>query len=331
MKIWMHSQFFTDPDSGFLTPYAYDYGQVFYAPQTPASTSTTIAEVQHNSVVNSNSLAFTGNNTAGNCIVVAIVDELIIGGTTPTVSDSNGNTYTLATDNTVSGGSHTCRLTLYYALNIAAGANTVTVTVNGNATPLQGLIIYEYSGVDTVAALDVTSSARASSPATSDTASFTTAVDGEVVAIIAGAIDNSGNSESLVGDAAYTKITGAGSIGGSNTFVMNWLYQWAVQTSAGAGTATVSSGGVSTNFLQVYVILKPSVALGLALIDCDLTQLAAARTDNRIFVCGTAWDAPPSQLLGTYSASLDPGVTYTFMGQVLSRLSQTVPGFTFVP
>lgn len=331
MRIWMHSQFFTDPTSGFLTPYAFDYGQGFYTPETPTSTNTTIAHVQHNSITNTNSLAFTGNNTAGNCIVVAIVDEFIAGSTTPAVADSLGNTYTLATDDTVQGGGKVCRLTLYYAKNILAGANTVTVTVDGNSTPLQGLVIYEYSGVDTVAPLDVTSFAHAASPATTDTASFTTATAGELIAIIAGDINNSGGSVGLSGDAAYTSITGTGAIGGSNTFAMSWLYQWAVQTAAGAGTATVSSAGSATNFSEVYVALKPSVAMGLALVECDLTQIAAAKTDNRVVVCGTVWDAPPAQVLSTYSASLDPLVTYTTMGQVLSRLSQTKPGFTFSP
>ena len=46
---------------------------------------------------------------------------------------------------------------IYYARNIAAGANTVTVTLN-TATPYVDTRVAEYSGLDPANPLDVTSS-----------------------------------------------------------------------------------------------------------------------------------------------------------------------------
>src|SRR5207237_999897 len=75
-------------------------------------------------------VAFGAGNSASNLIVVA----LRIGSTTlqTTVSDSRGNTYRLA--GAVSQTTDGSRALIYYASNIAGGANTVTVQLNGAAT-----------------------------------------------------------------------------------------------------------------------------------------------------------------------------------------------------
>ena len=94
--------------------------------------------------VSTGSLAFTSSNTARNLIVVA----LRIGNTATqsTVTDSRGNTYQLAaSQNQTTDGS---RALIYYAANIAGGANTVSIHLNGSATLRFG--IYEYAGVSTL-------------------------------------------------------------------------------------------------------------------------------------------------------------------------------------
>lgn len=98
--------------------------------------------------------AYTTNNTAGNLLVLAV-------GWSPTataistVTDSAGNTWTQVSTNSpvdVSGG--TFGFAVYYALNCAAGANTVTVTW-GSAVTNKALACAEYSGIATASAFDV--------------------------------------------------------------------------------------------------------------------------------------------------------------------------------
>ncbi len=92
--------------------------------------------VQHTSVddgiasLSSASLAFPANNTVGNWIGVGIrVGEP---NETITVKDSKGNTYHGATQINQTGDGDT--LAIFYAENIAAGANTVTVSVSSADT-----------------------------------------------------------------------------------------------------------------------------------------------------------------------------------------------------
>lgn len=95
--------------------------------------------------------AFASNNAAGNLIVVGGGDAGATSGHTLSVSDSLGNTYTAAQSNFT--GTNNNVLSLWYAANILAGANTVTVTVSAS-----GFDHYcwaaEYSGVVTATPLD---------------------------------------------------------------------------------------------------------------------------------------------------------------------------------
>src|SRR2546423_13922699 len=87
-----------------------------------------IALVQHTGrdagTTTSSSLAFAANNTAGNWIGVAIragnSNQVF------TVGDSRGNTYRKAVQLSVTVDGET--IAIYYAENIAAGVNTVSIT-----------------------------------------------------------------------------------------------------------------------------------------------------------------------------------------------------------
>jgi RHS repeat-associated protein len=130
---------------------------------------TPIALVQHTSkdagTTTSSTLAFTANNTAGNWIAVVIRAGL--SGEVFTVSDSRGNTYHQAVGINETGNSNT--LGIYYAENIAAGSNTITVSDTSSAT--LRFAVLEYSGVATTASLDVTAAAtgHSSSPNSGNT------------------------------------------------------------------------------------------------------------------------------------------------------------------
>lgn len=99
------------------------------------------------------SLVFTGvTNVAGNMILVAVYWADITS-TITSVTDSRGNTYTLA-----AGVTRNSQISssLYYAKNIAAGANVVTVAFNTTAVRPSAMMS-EYSGLSTTAPLDAVS------------------------------------------------------------------------------------------------------------------------------------------------------------------------------
>ena len=84
--------------------------------------------------------AFGSNNLAGNSIVVVTGCG---NGTAMTVADSLGNTYTSAV---AAPNSTTFAAQIFYAVNILAGANTVTIT-NAGSTASMAVEIYEVSGL----------------------------------------------------------------------------------------------------------------------------------------------------------------------------------------
>jgi hypothetical protein len=112
-------------------------------------------------VVASTPLAFPSANTAGNFI--AVVVRAGIANETITVQDSAHNMYLKAVQLAAGGSPGGENLSIFYAQNIAGGANTVTVSQTTPGT--LRFAILEYSGVATSNALDQTSSAQGRSAA----------------------------------------------------------------------------------------------------------------------------------------------------------------------
>jgi hypothetical protein len=167
----------TDPtatygDSGLSTSTTYYYrvsaqnssGNSSYSASssvtTAAAASAGIAFVQSTSTaprtgVTSASAAFPTNNTAGNLIIASVGYWIQLG--TSSISDTQGNAYTqassIAFNNSVPPSDTD---TIWYAKNIKSGPNTVTVNF-ANAQNGVNFHILEYSGLDTVSPLDITS------------------------------------------------------------------------------------------------------------------------------------------------------------------------------
>ena len=122
-------------------------------------------------------VAFPGAQSAGDLNVV-IVGWSSGSSTVKSVTDTAGNTYVQAVGTQTTGS---VSQAIFYAKNIAASAsNTVTVAFN-QATPFPDVRIFEYSGVDTTAPLDVTGGVvGSSSPAT---ISVTTTAASDVVVV----------------------------------------------------------------------------------------------------------------------------------------------------
>jgi hypothetical protein len=122
-----------------------------------------IAYVQGNvggyTAVTSLNVAFTSANTAGNLIVVTA--RTSTQNRTWTLSDTRGNTYYLARQFN-STDEPNADLRVYYAYNVAAGANSVSLSISGAATRL-GLSVREYRGFGSANPLDQSAAASGSS------------------------------------------------------------------------------------------------------------------------------------------------------------------------
>ena len=113
----------------------------------------------------STSVAFTSNNAAGNLIVAYVIWNNT---GTVSLSDTRGNTYASAGARRAWGTNARWSSQVFYAKNIAGGANTVNATF---ATALNGgwgtVYVHEYSGVDRVNAFDAESAATGTARAMS--------------------------------------------------------------------------------------------------------------------------------------------------------------------
>jgi hypothetical protein len=133
------------------------------------------------------SLAFPANSMAGN-LVVAFVGWNDTTSSATSVTDSLGNTYQLAIGpNRNSAGP--VSQSVYYAANIAAGANTVTAHFNQPAAFVD-LRIAEYSGLATTNPLDATASGTGSNSNAS--INITTTVPNDV--LVAGDVTSLGTT-----------------------------------------------------------------------------------------------------------------------------------------
>ena len=139
------------------------------------------------------SLALATANSAGNFLAVVIRVGTPVGQTF-TVTDTRGNTYRQAVrinnnaDNT---------LAVYYAENIAAGTNTVTVSNSVSAT--LRFVVLEYSGIASSNSLDGTASASGVS-GSPNSGTLTTTASGD---LLLGAISTA-NGPSLTVGSGFT-------------------------------------------------------------------------------------------------------------------------------
>ncbi len=119
---------------------------------------------------NTNSVAFASANAAADLIVAYVIWSNT---NTVTLSDTKGNVYAPAgAATTWDNGIWSAQL--FYAKNILAGANTVTVKYATAVNQWGLLYIHEYSGLDLLNPLDVTAAGAGTGTAMSTTAATTT-------------------------------------------------------------------------------------------------------------------------------------------------------------
>ncbi len=217
-------------------------GQAGNGSNFTVTTSTAgIALVQHRSkdagITASSTLAFNSNNTAGNWIAVVI--RAGKAGQVLTVSDTRGNAYRTAiqynvTTDTPNGDT----LGVFYAENIAGGANTVTVAESINGNTLRFAIL-EYSGVALANSLDVVSTAQGTS-ATANSSNALTTANGD---LLLGAI-LTGNPATFTAAAGYTIEEGVPASPNTKLAAEDQIQAAAGSVSAGVTFGSSDSWGV---------------------------------------------------------------------------------------
>lgn len=183
-------------------------------------------------------LAFGSNNGAGNLITV--ITRYSSGGQTVTVTDSRSNTYALAKSFVQTNDSNGT-ISIHYAYNIAAGANTVTVDITG--TPTTRFIISEFSGVDTSAdPLDKTAGAEGVGTALASGA-VTPATDGQL--LLVGGFDS--NTITFSAGTDFTMLT---TVGGDRLGA-----EYYIQPTAGSHDGAMTASGTG-NWAAVLATFK---------------------------------------------------------------------------
>jgi hypothetical protein len=216
-------------------------GGYTYASSTTAGIS--FVQVKSGVATSGSSLAvaYPAAQTAGDLNVIAVM----WGDTTSnvnSVTDSRGNPYTLAIGPTRTNGLSS---SIYYAKNIAAGGNTVTVTFNQRAG-WPNVNVLEYSGLDTANPLDVVATAT-----------------GNGTIANSGVANTTSANELIVGAGNPTSVFKAAGSGFSSRLINSFggISEDAIVTNAGnyRATAVMTSG---TWVMQMATFRTPQTDSG---------------------------------------------------------------------
>jgi glucose/arabinose dehydrogenase len=286
------------------------------APATPQFVQVRAQEVTSGST---NSLAFNSANTAGNLIVVYAIWS---NAGSASVSDSRGNAYATAAPRTTWGSNWSAQV--FYAANVAAGANTVTAAF---ATAVSGwavVYIHEYSGVATASPVDVSRSATGTGSAMSSGSATTTNANDLLVGLGAsGAAVTQGATGWTARSTAYgnrtmdRNVTATGAYTATMTQNSNaWVLQL-VAFKADPGETTPPTAGSFQN-----EVLATGFDLPTAVRFLPDGRMLVVELQGRIKVLPPPYAAPDATLFlqltnvgsagvqqGLYDIALDPGFT----------------------
>lgn len=194
--------------------------------------------------ITTSTLAYTSNNTAGNMLAVYVFGHPALNATTG-VSDSAGNVWAKVVGRADVGGD---TAELWYALNCAAGANTVTFTWTGLVS-FSTCSIAEFSGVATASALDKNTS--------NDQTNAATTTD----AVTTGSVITTTNGQLILGGCGRYSGSGvATTVGTGYALIQDPFgdspFEEKTQTSAGSVAATFTSDNATNDFVTVMGTFK---------------------------------------------------------------------------
>jgi phosphatidylinositol-3-phosphatase len=194
--------------------------------------------------------SFPANTTAGDLIVVAVSWDTS-GGAQPSVSDSQGNSYSMATN-----GNNTALqqgLAIFYAPKVKGGADTVTLGVSVSASYLR-LNIQEYTGIATTNPVDGTvqniDPKGTSAPNGVTSGNGATTLSGDL--IFGAVMGDSGNNTTITAGTGATQRAVA-----DNGAVDPLASEDLIQTSAGSAAATFTFS-VAGSYQAQMVAFKPA-------------------------------------------------------------------------
>ena len=177
--------------------------------------------------------------TGGNLLVLGILHN---SGITPTISDSRGNTYQLDRQGATFDGTRT--VAVYSAIANSSGSLTATVSVT--TAQRLGLILTEFSGMDTSASRVDQSNTAAGAGLTASSGNITTTVSNVLLYGLAG---HQSNTAATLG-VGYSNLEAPGGEGRSSS-----------ESKVVSGTVTDDADfglGTSRNFSAIVVAYKPS-------------------------------------------------------------------------
>jgi Tfp pilus assembly protein PilV len=153
--------------------YATQAGSIALMPSNPAPIM--LMDTQYATSLSTTTLGLTFVNkpAAGNLILVAISSA---SQTIATPTDNFSNTYTLVASTSFIGTATTTRfyVSLYYATNVASGANFTVSEIAGGSADKLSMAIFSYSGFTTAAALDKSNKANGTSTTSFNSGNVTT-------------------------------------------------------------------------------------------------------------------------------------------------------------
>lgn len=201
----------------------------------------------------SSTLAFGSNNVAGNTIIVGIRIGTV--SQTITVSDTRGNTYASALQFDDTNGGNT--VAVFYALNIGAGANTITVSYTSGSATLRWAQL-EYSGTATSSPLDGTATNQQTTGDSVFSANITTTVNGD---LLIGIMVNA-NGDTWTAGSGYTSREQV-PVGGTSKLML----EDQIQSAAATVNATATMAGGGAPWSAGIVAFKASTTTAIAVED----------------------------------------------------------------
>lgn len=182
-------------------------------------------------------LAYVTNNIAENCNIISVNWT---GSVTCTITDSQGNTYQAATS--AYNITATVFEQIFYAMNIAGGPNTVTMTLSGSGGTFRFLRIHEFTDIFTSGALDKKDDGLTTTASSVSSNSITTTAN----------------------DLLFSMCYGSGSINSINN---GWNTALSMGTGGYTGFIVQPAGSYTSNFTTASSLIIAGVSIASFFID----------------------------------------------------------------
>ena len=221
-----------------------------------------IAHVQHNqnTVIAGTSTTVTlgAATTPGNLIVVVVTMSSNFATADGSVSDDGSNSYTQVSGsrqstNARGGSGNPISVSMFYKANCAAATNITVSTGGGNNEKLANVYVYEFSGVATASAVDVSGGTNTGGTGQTSIGKAITLTQADDLIVAGGTCGNSSMSVS--------SPLGNGNSQGGDNYPSGTTFQTIVgyeldETNTGSQTYTVSFGGGTVGGCIVVAAFK---------------------------------------------------------------------------